>query len=185
LVFLLCQYANEEVITGIVNKLNLNTSIELSFIRTRNTGFQSTNKPFTFSLAAIILMGLCNRQFEQGIIPSEIEALIQTAIREILDSQTVNSFTVPLLEAVVLKQLAKMSGAWSISKKQEFASLARELAGHIKSVKLREDSGIRESFIAALNHWADSLEGVESPAKPSRKPKSTKRPSNRTKSKKR
>lgn len=127
-------------------------------------GIYALARPFSqdsqadFSQAEFALLGLSNRDVTTTPNLSGFEAVLLTLMRTLLRSRSF-SFFVPYAINVLLRE------TWhpqDLAARQEFASLARQLAEHMKIIKVVGVEGLttREEAINTLNSWADSLEGV-------------------------
>ncbi|RAM52508.1 MAG: hypothetical protein C6Y22_05760 [Hapalosiphonaceae cyanobacterium JJU2] len=184
LVFLLAQSAPDEEFFKIIKSLNLQSFVEFRLLRTPRYGFKTSNC-FDCSLVEIAFIGLSGYHSWKNLISLEVEAILRLVMQILPNLKFVNFVTLASFEEVLRKHLPQVSNSWSISKKQEFALLSRQLASDLKLGKVVCSEHHRDNVVNALNDWADLLEGVKPSEKQSRQPASANSRSNRTKPKRR
>lgn len=137
------------------------------------------------SQAEIALMGLNHRDLSQSSLEG-FKASFTHVIQALLNAERLYSGTLYVLQDLLKEEIPKIStSSWNLDEKQDFASLARYLTDHLKSIKVQGDPlpEVCESVVAALNDWADLLEGVKPPKERLSKPRSTKSRLSKTKPK--
>jgi hypothetical protein len=177
IIYLLHKYAPDEILAEIANITDLYSSVGPTF---KNDG------PVYYSQAEIALIGLSSRDFSEIQVVEGLKAVFRIVRSVLLNTKSLSWFTLHSVQRLMERELTEVLTLQNPETKQEFASLARKLATHLKRVKLETESiEIRESTIKALNNWANLLEGVKPEEKTSRKSASVKTQTNRNKPRKR
>ncbi|NER38116.1 MAG: NACHT domain-containing protein [Oscillatoria sp. SIO1A7] len=115
-----------------------------------------------YSQAEIALIGLAGREWSESSLKS-FKASLRQAFSALLNVEGVFWETLTETKELLTQHLSDIFiSSWSLEERQEFASLARQLADRLKTMKLDEGPmETREPAIEALKDWADVLEGVE------------------------
>ncbi|NES00856.1 MAG: hypothetical protein F6J86_44985, partial [Symploca sp. SIO1B1] len=112
------------------------------------------------SQAETALIGLTFRDLTQSSSEG-LKASLRLIIPILLNTNSLYGEILLEFPDFTQKKISEISiSSWNLDDKQEFASLARQLADHLKTVELIEEPiEVREASIAALSDWADLLEG--------------------------
>ena len=140
------------------------------------------------SQAEIALEGLLDRDVSNMPNSGGFRAAFRAIVHVLLNSTNSTTFCFSILNSfytAMERKETKTLTSWDIDTRQDLASLARQLANHLETVKVQEEPvEIRKRAMAALQAWSNLLEGLP-PEETSHKTVSVKSRTNRSRPQKR
>ena len=188
LVFLVSQFASENIFEELITKVDLTSSLNLRHLRTKNCA-TINHRSFCCSLAEIAFLGLSFQPSWSNLTSFKIEDILQVLMQTMNDMKCGNFVTFNVLAKFVWNH-SQYNPSWDTNKKNDLAILSRQIAIKITNGQINhhlnenDDDDSIINFINGLNSWANLLDGVKPLEKTLHKPL-LKKQSKRTKSKKR
>lgn len=151
LIYLVHRFAPDEILIDIAKDKALYSSEGPVFGRGSDT---------YFSQAEIALIGLSLSNVSRSKLEG-LKVCLRQIIRVFISKDDISWFSLHSINDFLREEIFEISASsWSLDEKQEFASLARDLAIHLMTIKTKEGPiNAQGSAVSALNRWADLLEG--------------------------